>query len=226
MTRTRVVALAGLTVALAAGMTVATWAASGSSGGVGPGGRRPGAGVMMGGPALAGRAGMMGGAFAGGLAGDGHRVGSLDTARVRAQAFADRLGLRVGEVIHFSNGFYAELTTVDGQGATEVLIDPDTGGVSLEYGPAMMWNTRYGMHGPAGATAGTVSPEQARAIAQRWLDEHQPGLAAGEPDVFPGYVTVDTSRGATMVSMMSVNTSTGAVWYHTWHGRYLESSDR
>jgi len=45
-------------------------------------------------------------------------------ARQRAQAFADRLGLRAGEVIQFSNGFYAELLTADGDGATEVLVDP------------------------------------------------------------------------------------------------------
>jgi hypothetical protein len=32
-----------------------------------------------------------------------------------------------------------------------VLVDPQTGAVTLEYGPAMMWNTRYGMMDGTGA---------------------------------------------------------------------------
>jgi hypothetical protein len=28
---------------------------------------------------------------------------------------------------------------------TEVLVDPESGSVQLEFGPAMMWNTRFGM---------------------------------------------------------------------------------
>ena len=78
-----------------------------------------GAGIMGGGN------GMMAGSY--GLPGDGRRVESMDAARKRAQVFADRadrLGLRAGEVMQFSNGFYVELLTGDGQGATEVLIDP------------------------------------------------------------------------------------------------------
>ena len=66
-------------------------------------------------------------------------------ARRRAQAFADRLGLRVGEVMQFERNYYAELLKRDGKRATEVLVNPSTGAVWVEYGPAMMWNTRYGM---------------------------------------------------------------------------------
>src|SRR4030042_381249 len=35
-------------------------------------------------------------------------------------------------------------------GAFEVLVDPTTKAVFLEYGPAMMWNTDYGMMGGRG----------------------------------------------------------------------------
>lgn len=87
-----------------------------------------------------GGAGMMG------YAGDGgERVRSLAEAKLQAQRFADRLDLQVGEVMRFTNHYYAELDERDGTPATEVLIDPGTGNVYLEYGPAMMWNTRYGM---------------------------------------------------------------------------------
>jgi hypothetical protein len=72
-------------------------------------------------------------------------VHTLASARSDAQHYASRLGLRVGEVLRFKRNFYAKLVDSNGNGATEVLVDPSSGTVSLEYGPAMMWNTRYGM---------------------------------------------------------------------------------
>ncbi len=84
--------------------------------------------------------GMMGLADRGG----GDPVADLAAARRQADRFADRLDLEVGEVMRFSNHYYAELEE-DGRPATEVLVDPQTGSVYLEYGPAMMWNTRFGM---------------------------------------------------------------------------------
>ena len=72
-------------------------------------------------------------------------VSSIAEARAQAQLFADRLGLKVGEVIQFTNNFYVRLDDSAGKPATEVLVDPKTGDVTLEYGPAMMWNTKYGM---------------------------------------------------------------------------------
>lgn len=66
-------------------------------------------------------------------------------ARSQSQKFADRLGLKVDEVLQFKDNFCAKLVDSSGNGATEVLVDPPTGLVSIEYGPAMMSNTRYGM---------------------------------------------------------------------------------
>ncbi|HEY8645382.1 MAG TPA: hypothetical protein VIL77_05830 [Gaiellaceae bacterium] len=77
--------------------------------------------------------------------GSAQPVRTIADARQRAQAFADRLDLKVAEVLQFSNNYYARLDDKSGKPATEVLIDPATGSTSLEYGPAMMWNTRYGM---------------------------------------------------------------------------------
>ena len=84
--------------------------------------------------------GMMGYAPAGG----NDPVRNLADARGQADRFADRLDLEVGEVMRFSNHYYAELEE-DGRPATEVLVDPESGSVQLEFGPAMMWNTRFGM---------------------------------------------------------------------------------
>lgn len=179
--------------------------------------------------------GMMGGRFDSGdgygpgMMGDSSRFGiegtgpvrSMAAARTAAARFADTLGLKVGEVMEFSNGFYAELVTPSGSKATEVLIDPDSGSVRLENGPAMMWNTEYGMPGARRDATATVSASEARRLAEEWLAAHRPGLRAGEADAFPGYYTLHTMRDGAIVGMMSVNAATGAVWYHTWHGSFV-----
>ena len=85
--------------------------------------------------------GMMGYA----ASGSGEQVRTLVGAKRQAQGFADELGLNVGEVMRFTNNYYAELREKNGRLATEVLVEPANGSVYLEYGPAMMWNTRYGM---------------------------------------------------------------------------------
>jgi hypothetical protein len=112
-----------------------------------------GNGGMMGGRG----GGMMGsgsGAMGGMMASASDRLSTRVTdpaeAKRLARRFADRLGLKVDEVLQFERNFYAKLVDKKGAGATEVLVDPKTGTVSLEYGPAMMWNTRYGLHGKSG----------------------------------------------------------------------------
>ena len=83
--------------------------------------------------------------------GDAQPVRTIGEARRQAQSFADRLDLKVVEVMQFANNYYARLDDKSGKPATEVLVDPSSGRVSIEYGPAMMWNTRYGVaHGRSG----------------------------------------------------------------------------
>lgn len=160
---------------------------------------------------------MMGGGYGTGSA----PVRDLSDAARAAERYADRWDLRVAEVMQFSNGFYAELVDAAGAGATEVLIDPD-GTVRPECGPATMWNTRYGRH-PRSRVSGdaTVTPDQARVIADRWLDREQPGLTAGEAESFPGYYTLHVMDGDQITGMLSVHARSGAVWYHTWHGTFI-----
>ncbi|GHE38775.1 hypothetical protein GCM10018771_19000 [Streptomyces cellulosae] len=159
-----------------------------------------------------------------GLAGNGKPVRSLAAAKARAQEYADRLDLRVGEVMQFSCNFYAELNTADGRGATEVLIDPAGGAVWVEYGPAMMWNTDYGMRAASGTKA-RVSAAEARQIARQWLGDHRAGQSPGEAEAFPGYYTLHTLKGEKITGMLSVNAITGQVWDHSWHGDFVEMSD-
>src|SRR6266511_3485490 len=114
----------------------------------------------------------------------------------------------------------------DGRGATEVLVDPAGGGVAIEYGPAMMWNTSYGMHAGAAPAAAQISAADAARLAGQWLREQRRGLSVGEAEEFPGYFTLHTMRDGKITGMMSVNAYTGAVWYHTWHGRYIAMSEQ
>ncbi|WP_225824727.1 hypothetical protein [Streptomyces naphthomycinicus] len=178
----------------------------------------PGTGPGMMGDDCSWGPGMMGGYYW--QRGDGTPVRTLAQARARADAFAGRLGLRVGEVMQFSKNFYAELETPSGKPATEILVDPADGDTGIEYGPAMMWNTDYGMHRPP-RPQNRISPDRAR----QWLRDRGSGLTVGAAEAFPGYYTLHTLRDGKISGMLSVNASTGAVWYHTWHGTYLATSE-
>ncbi len=251
MTRNRIAWIVTLIVALAALGSSVAWAATRSDGGQG--------GMMGQGSGMMGFSARDGGA----------PVTDLAQARTRAEDFAGRLDLKVGEVMQFSNGFYAELTERNGSLATEILIDGRTGATWFEYGPAMMWNTRYGMMGggggstagmggamagwmmgrgammgdsgtmgatgmmgggsptgpswapSSGAGAARIDAPEAQRLAQRWLDANRAGRQAAEAEGFPGYYTLHVERGGRIEGMLSVNASTGAVWYHGWHGRFV-----
>jgi len=189
--------------------------------------------------------------------GGGEPVKDIAQARRRAERFADRLDLRVGEVMAFADNYYAELEEPDGDLATEVLIDPRTGATWTEPGPAMMWNTRYGMmrgggdsrNGPmmgaqgaggmmgqgadpnggggprSGSSRSSVSAAEAEQIAGRWLADSNSGLTVQTADAFPGYYTLHTMRGEAIAGMLSVNATTGAVWEHWWHGRFVTMTE-
>jgi len=185
---------------------------------------------MMGGQGQGPYAGMMGGSMMGSmgmvwLPGDGVAVSSIPAARARAASAAKAAGLHPGEVMWFDNGFYVELKDSAGKPATEVIVDPRTGTVSTEPGPAMMWNTRFGMMRADGGSAGLVDSTKARGIATSWLTANRPGTTIKSIDAYPGYFTLDLQRNGVVGGMMSVNSSTGAAWYHTWHGAFIAMED-
>ena len=197
-------------------------------------------------------------------------VSGIADPRARAQTFADRLGLKTDEVLHFQRNYYVMLVDSTGKPATEVLVDPGTGAVGIEFGPAMMWNTEYGMlsgrygaqmmsgdamrqmmgryggdysgmmggRGYGGMMGGTTAPTtpstptptgsvplaRAHELAQAWLDANEPGVKVETGgDAFPGYYTLETLRNGQTEGMISVNASSGAVWPHWWHGRFIEA---
>jgi len=200
-----------------AGPGTRPWAGAASDYGPGHGYGPGSAGGMMGGR---GRGGPMGSGMMAGqvwLAGNGVSVTSIAAARARATAAATASGLHPGEMMQFSDNFYVELKDSSGASVTEVLVDPGTGTVAGEPGPAMMWNT--------GSRAAAVSPDQARSVATAWLQAHRPGETVTSTDAYPGYYTLDTAVAGKPSGMLSVNATTGAVWYHTWHGTFVAKED-
>jgi hypothetical protein len=134
-------AIAAVVAAVAAGLGYATVRANWGMGGYGS--RMSGSGYSMMGPHGAKSTWYLNGSGP---------VKDITGARAQAQLFADKLGLKTGEVMQFANNFYVLLLDQQGKPATEVLVDPETGAVTLEYGPAMMWNTKYGMMQGTGST--------------------------------------------------------------------------
>jgi hypothetical protein len=177
------------------------------------------------------------GAMMGSVFGGGGRDIGMDSAVTIAKNVAASYptgGLAADEVIEFSNNYYASIReTSTGIGAFEILIDRASGNVTREPGPDMMWNAKYsvmsgGMMGSWGFTGSgpmTVSAQQAQDIAQQWLDANQSGTTAKSADPFYGYYTVDFERNGNLVGMLSVNGHSGQVWYHSWHGSFIQMRD-
>jgi hypothetical protein len=90
------------------------------------------------------------------------KVGSLDEARAAFERAVKGFGnpnLEVGEVMEFSNNYYAEVEEQDtGIGAMEMLIGRPGSRVYPEPGPNMMWNTKYGMMSGSGGRRGMMGP--------------------------------------------------------------------
>jgi hypothetical protein len=123
-------------------------------------------------------------------------------------------------------------------GAFEMLIDKTTDQIFPEYGPNMMWNLKYGHGGMMGSPGGLmggnyppscvgdpVSEEEALTIGQDFLDEVYPGSEADDPHPFYGYYTIHTKRDGEVFGMLSVNSIDGSVWYHSWHGAFIQSME-
>lgn len=137
--------------------------------------------------------------------------------------------LEIVEVMEFQFNLYAIVREPDtGIGAMELLVDKYTGVVGPEMGPNMMWNTRYGMHRRGGMMGrphrtNVISEEEALIIAQRWLDSSRPGATVEKhADPFYGYYTVHTLENGAIEGMLSVHSVTGQVWYHNWHGAFVQ----
>ncbi len=71
----------------------------------------------------------------------------------------------------------------------------------------------------------TVTPDQAKQYAQDYLDRYDKGTTVGDVDRFYGYYTLHTLKDGQITGMLSVNGYSGQVWYHTWHGDFVQMKD-
>jgi len=192
-----------------------------------PGGGQPGQGGMMG-----DQGGMMGPSIMGGWGGNNPAAEqiTIDEAAEAVERYLGAYGqdLVLAEVMEFAWNFYAEVEEKStGIHAMELLIDKYTGQVYPEMGPNMIWNTKYspmaGMMGSQNTVTAEmpITTEQAKALAQQFLDANLPGVTVGEADTFYGYYTLHTLRDGQIEGMLSVNGYKGGVWYHDWHGSFI-----
>lgn len=104
------------------------------------------------------------------------------------------------------------------------------GVITPEPGPNMMWNTKYsmmrGMMGSrwqAGNSNRVVVTEQdAKSVAEKYLSRNFPVAHVEGITRFYGYYTIDFEKDGKIIGMLSVNEYTGDVWYHTWHGAFIQ----
>jgi len=175
--------------------------------------------------------GMMGGGMIGGGMGMMAVYPSEVTPITEAQAqslfedFARRFGseVRVADVMSFANNYYAQLVTTSGEGIGEVLVDRFSGVVTPEPGPNMMWNTGSGMRLAFGGQE-RFDEAAATELANTFLGSYLPGASVTNSQSFPGYYTFDFGRQNTE-GMLSVNTYSGEVWVHSWHGTFLGENE-
>lgn len=131
--------------------------------------------------------------------------------------------------MEFSKNFYIEVYEVNtGIGAMELLIDKSSGTIFSEYGPNMMWNLKYGMHSQIPLSQNdidmAVSDDEAIQLAERYLGKTGTGEFAGdEVEKFYGYYTIHTlTENGYISGMLSVNGFSGDIWYHNWHGIFID----
>ena len=160
---------------------------------------------------------------------------TIDQATDNVRRYIGSYGgnLVLTEVMDFAQNFYAEVAEKDsGIHAMELLVDKYTGRIYPEPGPNMMWNSKYGMMGSMmgrwysqATPTMSVSAAQAQTIAQQYLDANLSGLTADKAETFYGYYTLHTLKDGRIEGMLSVNGYTGAVWYHTWHGQFVDMKE-
>lgn len=155
----------------------------------------------------------------------GDRI-SVDQALEKAKSALTSYGsnLKIVEIMEFSDNFYVVVKESDtGRGAFEMLVDPFTGQVVSEPGPNMMWNDKYGhMNFNNSSQQSEMSISQAVEKASAYLTKWLP-TATLEPDgiAYYGHVTFDYKVNGLTAGMLSVNSRTGDVWLHEWHGTFI-----
>lgn len=158
--------------------------------------------------------------------------------------------LGIASMQEYSNMYYAQVVEQNnGTGAFELAVNKTTGVVAPMQGPTMMWNMKYGvtntgMMGYLHSTSSSggmmggngmmqwlrgtpttnmaTSMEQAKTLAQKYLDANYTGTTVGLVTTYYGYYTMQVMRDGNIVGMMSVYGNTGQVMYYSQMGTYMQ----
>ena len=66
-----------------------------------------------------------------------------------------------------------------------------------------------------------ISMEQAKTIAQQYLDANYTGTTVGQVTTYYGYYAIQILKDGNPVGMMGVYGSTGQVMNYTWMGTFM-----
>lgn len=143
--------------------------------------------------------------------------------------------LEVGDMFIFEDtDYYVSIEEKDtGKGAMELLINPYTGYIYPEFGPNMMWNEKYGMHGTRGfgmmgiggwfnnKDLTKIDRETSINLANEYVKNNlgEKFSVKNKGHEFYGYYTFHIYENDETVGMLSVNYYSGDIWYHGWHGQ-------
>lgn len=175
---------------------------------------------------------------------------TMDQAKMLSQQYLSSIGnsnLAIKEIMEFQNNFYIVYFEKDtGVAAFEMLIWKQTpssgmmgsgmmgervatGVIMPEPAPNMMWNTKYGTMGQGmmgtryqGTAIMTATKDKALQLGQTYLDANLNGAKVEDATQFYGYFTIDYTVNGKIAGMLSVNGYTGQVWYHSWHGSFIQ----
>jgi hypothetical protein len=158
---------------------------------------------------------------------------TIDNVKKAAQDFVkslDNQNLAVKDIMEFEKNFYFIVYEKDtGMGAFEMLVWKDAQGMMVagvmhpEPGPNMMWNSKYSMMQFAQPLKEmAITSDEAKSLAQKYLDANLSGTSVEDVDQFYGYYTVHTEKDGKISGMLSVNGYTGQIWYHSWHGQFIQ----
>lgn len=186
-----------------------------------------------------------------------YNIGSIDETgeKLSIEALENRvevylsnydLDLSISDIFVFEDTeyYFSIIEDETGKGAMELLANPYTGQIFYEYGPNMMWNLKYGMHGSNGMgfsrghmaynnhyngstayDAHEITYDQAYEYGMNYLEDSGDYSLGDTYHEFYGYYTFHLEEDGQIIGMLSVNAFTGEVWYHDWHGTLVEVID-
>lgn len=170
---------------------------------------------------------------------DKNSIKDIEELKRNVERYLDNYSeqLKIEDIFIYSNSsyYFSIVEEKTARGAMELLVNPITGEVYPEYGPNMMWNTKFGIHDSSTygsmmnpvnsdySVGSELTDKEALEKANEYLSKLSKNLIAEKGGhAFYGYYTFHINEGENLKGMISVNSYTGEVWYHNWHGDIVD----